>query len=261
MTRFDDEKRKALLAQVVAIARDAGALVMRHYEAGVDRREKADKSPVTIADEEAERLIVRALSEVAPGLPVVAEEGAAAGAKTDVSGGVFFLVDPLDGTKEFLNKNGEFTVNIALVEHGVPTLGVVYAPAKGRLFWGANATAFEERSGEGPRAIATRATPQDGMTAIASRSHRDRFTDEYLAHYPIKDMIAAGSSLKFCVIAAGEADIYPRHGPTMEWDTAAGDAVLRAAGGRVTRLDGRTPLTYGNANEGFRNPSFVAWGR
>lgn len=261
MSRFDNEKRDRMLAQVVAIAREAGALVMRHYENGVDRREKADKSPVTVADEEAERLILRALGEIAPGIPVVAEESAAAGAKTDVSGGVFFLVDPLDGTKEFLNKNGEFTVNIALVEHGIPTLGVVFAPAKHRLFWGANATAFEERDGAAARPIATRATPKEGMIAIASRSHRDRLTDEYLAHYPIKDMIAAGSSLKFCVIAAGEADIYPRHGPTMEWDTAAGDAVLRAAGGRVTRLDGRTPLIYGNANEGFRNPSFVAWGR
>ena len=169
MIRLTEEARRALLAQVVAIARDAGALVMRHYEAGVDRREKADRSPVTIADEEAEQLIVRALSEVAPGLPVVAEESAAAGEKADVSGGVFFLVDPLDGTKEFLSGNGEFTVNIALVEHGVPTLGVVYAPAKGRLFWGANATAFEEHAGGKPRMIATRATPTQGMTAIASR--------------------------------------------------------------------------------------------
>lgn len=254
------DARALLLAHMVEIAREAGALVMRHYAGAVERREKADKSPVTVADEEAEHLILARLAEVAPGMPVVAEESAAAGRRPDVSGGVFFLVDPLDGTKEFLNRNGEFTVNIALIENGTPTAGVVFAPAVGRLFSGANAKAFEERGGK-PVAITTRAIPADGMVAIASRSHRDRLTDEYLAHYPIRDLIAAGSSLKFCVIAAGEADIYPRHGPTMEWDTAAGHAVLVAAGGRVTRLDGKTPLTYGNAKEKFANPSFVAWGK
>jgi 3'(2'), 5'-bisphosphate nucleotidase len=128
------------------------------------------------------------------------------------------------------------------------------------MFWGTNGKAFEETRGH-VKPIATRVAPKDGMIAIASRSHRDRLTEEYLAHYPIANLIAAGSSLKFCVIAAGEADIYPRHGQTMEWDTAAGDAVLRSAGGIVTRLDGKTPLTYGNAAEKFANPSFVAWGR
>ncbi|MFM9865368.1 MAG: 3'(2'),5'-bisphosphate nucleotidase CysQ [Micropepsaceae bacterium] len=245
---------------MVETARSAGALVMRHYEGDSERRYKADKSPVTAADEEAEALILNALHAAAPALPVVAEESAAAGKLPDVSGGIFFLVDPLDGTKEFLNKNGEFTVNIALIEQGTPTAGVVYAPAIDRLFWGSAAGAFEESNGN-LRQIKTRATPAEGMTAIASRSHRDRLTDEYLAHYPIAKLVAAGSSLKFCVIAAGEADLYPRHGTTMEWDTAAGDAVLRAAGGRVTRLDGKTPLTYGNAAENFRNQSFIAWGR
>jgi 3'(2'), 5'-bisphosphate nucleotidase len=205
-------------------------------------------------------LILEGLHTAAPGIPVIAEESATAGKLPDIAGGIFFLVDPLDGTKEFLNKNGEFTVNIALIERAIPTAGVVFAPAAGRLFWGSAAGAFEETHGQ-TRKIETRATPKEGMTAIASRSHRDRLTDEYLAHYPIANLIAAGSSLKFCVIAAGEADLYPRHGPTMEWDTAAGDAVLRAAGGRVTRLDGKTPLAYGNAREKFQNPSFVAWGR
>jgi 3'(2'), 5'-bisphosphate nucleotidase len=245
---------------MVQIARSAGALIMRHYAGDVERRHKADKSPVTAADEEAEDLILRGLREAAPGIPVVAEESAAAGTLPDISGGTFFLVDPLDGTKEFLNKNGEFTVNIALIEGTEPVAGVVYAPAVDRLFWGNSDGAFEETRG-GRKQIKTRPVPETGMIAIASRSHRDRLTDEYLAHYPIADLIAAGSSLKFCVIAAGEADLYPRHGSTMEWDTAAGHAVLKAAGGRVTRLDGKTPLTYGNAREKFLNPSFVAWGR
>lgn len=254
------EARAHLLANMVAIARDAGAVIMRHYAGDIERREKADKSPVTAADEEAERLIIARLNEVAPGIPIVAEEQAAAGSLPDVSKGVFFLVDPLDGTKEFLSRNGEFTINIALIEQGHPTAGVVFVPAIGRMFWGSNGTAFEETAGN-VKPIATRTAPKDGMIAIASRSHRDRFTEEFLALYPIADLIAAGSSLKFCLIAAGEADIYPRHGRTMEWDTAAGDAVLRAAGGLVTRLDGKTPLAYGNAAEKFANPSFVAWGR
>jgi 3'(2'), 5'-bisphosphate nucleotidase len=261
MTTFTQASRTGLLANLVVIAREAGALIMRHYAGDVERRQKADKSPVTAADEEAEALIIRRLSEVAPAIPVIAEESVAAGRVPDVSGGVLFLVDPLDGTKEFLNRNGEFTVNIALVEHGRPTAGVVFAPAVDRMFWGGDAQAFEEKSGAVPRRIATRATPADGMVAIASRSHRDRLTEEYLAHYPIREIVAAGSSLKFCVLAAGEADIYPRHGRTMEWDTAAGHAVLAAAGGRVTQLDGKTPLVYGKPEEKFANPSFVAWGR
>ncbi len=260
MKPLEAEARTRLLAQMVEIARNAGALIMRHYAGDSERRHKADKSPVTAADEEAEILILDALHLAAPGIPVVAEESAAAGKLPDIAGGIFFLVDPLDGTKEFLNKNGEFTVNIALIERGAPTAGVVFAPAIDRLFWGDAAGAFEDAN-RTRRQIKTRATPAEGMTAIASRSHRDRLTDEYLAHYPIANLIAAGSSLKFCVIAAGEADLYPRHGPTMEWDTAAGDAVLRAAGGRVTRLDGKTALVYGNAREKFQNPSFVAWGR
>ena len=260
MPPLEAEMRRRLLAKMVETARNAGALVMRHYAGDTERRIKADKSPVTAADEEAEALIIAALHVAAPEIPVVAEESAAAGKLPDTSGGVFFLVDPLDGTKEFLNKNGEFTVNIALIEQGHPTAGVVFAPAVDRLFWGSADGAFEEAAGQ-KRPIKTRVAPAEGMTAIASRSHRDRLTDEYLAHYPIANLIAAGSSLKFCVIAAGEADLYPRHGPTMEWDTAAGDAVLRAAGGRVTRLDGKTLFTYGNAREKFQNPSFIAWGR
>lgn len=252
--------RSGLLADLVIIARDAGAVLMRHYAGHVVQREKADKTPVTAADEEAEELILRRLADIEPSIPVVAEESAAAGKFPDVTGGIFFLVDPLDGTREFLSRNGEFTVNIALVEHGVPTAGVVYAPAIDRLFWGSDAAAFEQVS-TGPRQISTRPVPPSGMTAIASRSHRDAATGEYLARHRIEKIISAGSSLKFCVLAAGEADIYPRTGRTMEWDTAAGDAILRAAGGRVTHLDGQTLLSYGNTAANYANPAFVAWGR
>ena len=260
MKPLTHESREDLLAKMVEAARAAGALIMHHYAGEVVRRDKADRSPVTAADEEAEKLILNILQAAAPDLPVVAEESAAAGALPDISNGVFFLVDPLDGTKEFLNRNGEFTVNIALIEHGKPTAGVVFAPAVHRLFWGSGVKAFEEKTDTGRTAvIATRPTPANGMVAIASRSHRDRLTDEYLAHYPIKEIVAAGSSLKFCVIAAGEADIYPRHGATMEWDTAAGHAVLAAAGGHVEVETGE-PLTYGKAGRGYDNPAFIARG-
>jgi 3'(2'), 5'-bisphosphate nucleotidase len=249
-----------MLEALIAIASDAGAIIMRHYRDGSIVRTKSDKSPVTDADHEAEAQILSALSKLAPGVAVVAEEEAAAG-RLPHTGARFFLVDPLDGTREFLDRNGEFTVNIALVEDGVPILGVVFAPAKDRMFAGAKgAGAFEIAKGL-RRPIAARAVPQNGMIAVASRSHRDHKTDEILSMYDVANIVSAGSSLKFCMIAAGEADIYPRHGRTMEWDTAAGHAVLSAAGGRVTLLDGRTPLTYGKTKEGFANPHFVAWGK
>jgi 3'(2'), 5'-bisphosphate nucleotidase len=260
-------ERRTLLAGMVDAACEAGELILRHYAQGVEHRTKADKSPITIADEEAEALILAHLARIAPGVPVVAEELAAAGKTPDIGKGAFFLVDPLDGTKEFLSRNGEFTVNIALIEQGAPTAGVVFAPAKNRLFWGTDNQAFEQASDESgkrigePHAIAARKGPREGLIAIASRSHRDRHTDDFLAMYAIAQMINAGSSLKFCVIAAGEADIYPRHGTTMEWDTAAGDAVLRAAGGIVTYLDRTTPLRYGKVEENFTNPHFVAIGK
>jgi 3'(2'), 5'-bisphosphate nucleotidase len=252
------------LAALVALAHEAGAVVMRHYEAGTEARQKSDHSPVTDADEEAERHILAGLGRLVPGVPVVAEEEVAAGRLPTV-GMHFFLVDPLDGTKEFINRNGEFTVNIAEVVNGLAVRGVVYAPAKGRLFYGETpGGAWEVASevGAAPdlakgRRLAVRKPPRDGLTAVASRSHRDKKTEEYLAHYPVKDFITAGSSLKFCLIAAGEADIYPRHGTTMEWDTAAGDAVLTAAGGQVTNLDGSAFL-YGRPD--FTNPHFVARG-
>jgi 3'(2'), 5'-bisphosphate nucleotidase len=257
---------KAALS-LAGIAWQAGEIVLRHYaNVEIETRRKADHSPVTAADEETERFILAQLAETAPGVPVIAEEEAAAG-RIQALGHRFFLVDPLDGTKEFLNRNGEFTVNIAEIEGGAPIRGVVYAPAKQRLFFGDSACgAFEiaTQGGERPdfsrvRAIHARKPPSGGWVAVASRSHRDASTDDYLAQFPVKDFVAAGSSLKFCLVAAGEADIYPRHGRTMEWDTAAGHAVLKAAGGSVTTLDGR-PFVYGKTDEKFANPFFVARG-
>jgi 3'(2'), 5'-bisphosphate nucleotidase len=248
---------------LAGIAARAGAVVMRHYEAGCDIREKADASPVTEADQDAETLILAELASAFAGVPVVAEEEAAAGRIARVERR-FFLVDPLDGTREFISRNGEFTVNIAEIVDGVPVRGVVYAPAKGRMFVGdtisqQGAGAFELAADlSGARAIRTRAAPGDGITAVGSRSHSDAQTADYLKQFTVKAFISAGSSLKFCLVAAGEADIYPRHGRTMEWDTAAGHAVLLAAGGTVTRWDGG-PFTYGKP--GHDNPPFVARGQ
>ena len=239
------------------IAQAAGVVVMRHYEAGAAARVKADHSPVTDADEEAEKLILTELAAAFPGVPVVAEEEAAAG-RSVTTGARFFLVDPVDGTKEFLRRSGEFTVNIGEVVDGVPVAGVVYAPAIDRLFVGGLREGAFELSGGRWRAINARAPGDDGLVAVSSKSHPDAQTGTLLGSLNIKDHINAGSSLKFCLVAAGEADIYPRAGRTMEWDTAAGDAVLRAAGGGVTNWD-YTPFVYGKP--GFANGAFIARGR
>ena len=218
-------------------------------------RGKTDASPVTEADERAEALIVPALQMLAPEVPIVAEEAVAGGA-TPAIGDWFWLVDPLDGTKEFISRNGEFTVNIALVHQGAPVLGVVLAPALGRLFAGvAGQGAFVE-DGTGRRPIRCRAVPDAGLTVVASRSHGDAAAlDAFLAGRTVASLVNAGSSLKLCLVAAGEADLYPRLGRTMEWDIAAGHAVLAAAGGQVQTLQGQ-PLRYGKA--GFDNPHFSA---
>jgi 3'(2'), 5'-bisphosphate nucleotidase len=245
------------LQTLVRIVRAAGIVVMRHYEAGCDARIKSDRSPVTDADEEAEKLILAELALAFPGVPVVAEEEAAAGRIVAV-GSRFFLVDPVDGTKEFVKRGGEFTVNIGEIVDGAPVSGVVLAPAIGRLFVGAVGEGAFELSAGTIRTIAARAPASDGLVAVSSRSHPDAKTDELLKTLPIKGHTNAGSSLKFCLVAAGEADIYPRAGQTMEWDTAAGHAVLRAAGGSVTNWDG-TPFVYGKPD--FRNGPFIARGR
>lgn len=249
------------------IALEAGAEIMRLYDQGFAVETKSDASPVTEADRAAEAIILKGLAALTPDIPVVAEEEAAAGRLPDI-GQRFFLVDPLDGTKEFISRNGEFTVNIALIENGIPIAGVVYAPALGRIFWGSeNTGAFTGEVVNGQidntRPIHVRPAPPEGLLAIGSRSHGAQETQDWLKAYKVSDFVSAGSSLKFCLLATGEADIYPRLGRTMEWDTAAGHAVLNAAGGKVTRLDG-TSFVYGKRNQpqdtDFANPNFVAFG-
>jgi 3'(2'), 5'-bisphosphate nucleotidase len=255
----------ALLQPLIYTAVRAGGAIMAVYATDFSVRDKADASPVTEADEAAERIILADLATLAPGVPVVAEESVAAGRVPSV-GDRFFLVDPLDGTREFVSHRDEFTVNIALVEGGRPVLGIVYAPARHELYWGDVHAGQAGHVGSDPDgtmpskgvAISARRAPAEGLTAVASRSHRTPETDTFLAKYPVKEFRSIGSSLKFCLVASGEADVYPRVGTTMEWDTAAGHAVLTAAGGRVTGLEGE-PFIYGKPD--FRNGDFVAWGR
>ena len=246
-----------LLGRVRDIALRAGDAVLAVYATDFAVRGKADASPVTEADERAEALIVAALQALTPDIAIVAEEAVAAG-RTPALGDRFWLVDPLDGTREFVHRNGEFTVNIALVENGAPALGVVHAPALGRLFGGAvGVGAFVEEGGE-RRAIRCRRPPREGLAVLASRSHGDAAAlAAFLAGRDVASVGYAGSSLKLCLVASGEADLYPRFGRTMEWDIAAGHAVLAAAGGSVTDLAGQ-PLRYGKP--GLENPHFVASG-
>jgi 3'(2'), 5'-bisphosphate nucleotidase len=249
--------RIQLLDDILLIARAAGEVILRVYASDFSVRDKADASPVTAADEGAEACILARLAALTPDIPVISEEAAAKGQLPKVSDR-YWMVDPLDGTREFINRNDEFTVNIALIEDRQPTLGVVLAPALDRAFGGALETgAFVEQAGR-RRAIACRHAPPEGLAVVSSRSHGDRAAlDAFLAGRRIASSVYAGSSLKFCLIAAAEADIYPRLGRTMEWDTAAGHAVLAAAGGRVTQIGGE-PLHYGKAE--FANPHFVAMG-
>jgi len=252
----------ATLQKITEIAQEAGRAIMRVYAEPIDVSHKDDKSPVTAADHAAEAIILRGLQSLPVSFPVIAEEEMAAGREPDTKAGVFWLVDPLDGTKEFIKKNGEFTVNIALVVDRRPLLGVVAAPAFDRLWRGVQGeqTFAEEISKGNTRRIETRLTPSKGYTIFASRSHaswKNHDLEDFLEQFNIAERKEAGSSLKFCLIAAGEADLYPRFGPTMEWDTAAGQAVLEAAGGSVTTTDGK-PFLY--AKPSFRNPHFVAWG-
>ena len=239
------------------IARDAGALILEVYASDFAVRGKADTSPVTEADERSERCIVQALQRLAPHIPIVAEEAASRG-ETPAHGVTFWLVDPMDGTREFVSRNGEFTVNIALVEHGAPVLGVVLEPVANRLYAGIVGQGAWVEDSTGRRAMACRRPPPEGPVLACSRSHGDEAAlTTWLAGRPVSRRIAVGSSLKFGLLAAGQADLYARLGRTMEWDTAAGHAVLRAAGGEVRTLDG-APLRYGKP--GFENPHFVAQG-
>ncbi len=244
------------VAALIDIAREAGRVIMAIHATAFVASTKADASPVTEADERAEKIIVSKLNKLWPNIPVIAEEMAAAGKCGEVAS-PFFLVDPLDGTKEFLNRNGEFTVNIARIENGKPALGVVFAPAIDRLWWGEVGKAAAASNGNGWKRITVRSLPLDGATVVASRSHRDAATDEFLKSIKLNSIASRGSSLKFCLVAEGEADIYPRFGRTMEWDTAAGHAVLSAAGGKVLNINGG-PMIYGKWQRGFENDGFIA---
>ena len=259
-----------LLEALLPVARQAGSVIMEIYASPFVVRGKEDDSPVTDADLAAEAVILKALAQLTPAIPVVAEEQMSAGHEPEPSHS-FWLIDPLDGTREFVKRNGEFTVNIGLVADSLPILGIVYAPAIDRLFAGVCAAsvdptglnnapgfAFEEREGK-RRSIECRLVPTSDLTVACSRSHgREDDLDEFLKPWQVKNRVRIGSSLKFGLIAAGEADLYPRLSPTMEWDTAAGHAVVRAAGGAVTDRQ-HEELRYGKT--AFRNGDFFAWGR
>jgi len=256
-----------MLDTLVTIARDAGAVILDIYRsADLGARRKDDGSSVTRADGAAEALILERLRTDWPEIPVVAEEAVSAGLTPDV-GSQFFLVDPLDGTAEFIRRSGEFTVNIALIEHGRPAAGVIYLPTTGEVFRGGASGAFKAQlaADEAPAwsAIRARAAPEAGLTVITSRRSGGKALHAYLAALPVAETVRASSSLKLCRLAEGAADIYPRFGRTMAWDIAAGHAILSAAGGGVRTLDGR-PLAYGPGRgvdgELFANPDFIASG-
>ncbi|WP_420335674.1 3'(2'),5'-bisphosphate nucleotidase CysQ [Roseibium sp.] len=226
---------------VCSLAVAAGAEILKIYAEPFERFEKADGSPVTVADEAGEKVILEGLSRRFPDIPIIAEEAVEAGLLPQ-TGSRYFLVDPLDGTKEFLKKNGEFTVNIALIEDGVPVFGVVLAPALDEIYWGGSLDgssigAFKGRIENGSiidaKPIAVRAVPEMGLSIVASRSHMSDETATLISTLDVAETVSVGSSLKLCLVAEGKADLYPRLAPTMQWDIAAGDAVVRAAGGKV----------------------------
>jgi 3'(2'), 5'-bisphosphate nucleotidase len=266
LDRMDLKARDELAVRFGHIASEAGKVIMAVQASDLGARRKADGSPVCRADIEAEQLIVARLAVILPGVPVIAEESFA----PDRGGPVpenFLLVDPLDGTREFLAGHSDFTVNIALIEAGAPIVGAICAPALDQIYVG-GATAFRAdlRAGDtlpaagAMKVIDAGPAPSAGLRALASRSHMNPQTESWLAQRSVAQLQRAGSSLKFCLIARGDADVYPRIAPTMEWDTAAGHAILNAAGGCVLGLDG-SPLRYGKRDAGFKNEGFVAWGR
>lgn len=254
---FNTPSPVSLLPHVCQLVYEAGQVIMDVYDGPFDVHQKADDSPVTVADTLAEAVLLRGLRELTPHVTVVAEEETAAGAPVEIQD-QFWLVDPLDGTKEFIQRNGEFTVNVALVVHGLPLLGVVFAPALQRLYAGVVGHAAWVETDHRRTPIQCRAVPREGLTVVASRSHGDeQALSKLLQGQLVARHVQAGSSLKLCRVAEGQADLYPRLGRTMEWDIAAGHAVLAAAGGRVRTLEGEA-LTYGKP--GLDNPHFLAEG-
>jgi 3'(2'), 5'-bisphosphate nucleotidase len=261
---------RGLAEGLLEVAQAAARALMAHFGTGVEVERKADHSPVTAADRQAEEIILAGLARLAPGIPVIAEEEVAAGRIPDITD-AFFLVDPLDGTNGFIKGRPEFTINIGLVDGGQPVFGLIYAPALADFYVTVGSSQavnahIEPTAGGcrlsqcGLRPLHGRVPDPHALVALTSQSHLNRATEGFLARYHVIERRALASSLKFGLIAKGEADLYPRIGPTSEWDTAAGHAVLTAAGGTVTNIDG-APLVYGNAERGFESPAFVAWGR
>ncbi|GAA3858120.1 3'(2'),5'-bisphosphate nucleotidase CysQ [Celeribacter arenosi] len=256
---MDFEKLVPVMRQ---LAIEAGEKILEIYNSDdFEVKSKSDDSPVTIADEAADALISAGLRAAFPDVPLITEEQSAS---HDLKATTFLIVDPLDGTKEFIKRRGDFTVNIAYVENGVPIRGVVFAPAKDRLFiTDATGQSYEETGSFDPAVpgdmtkISVSEPDNGALMIVASKSHRDQATEDYINKYSVKDSKSAGSSLKFCLVATGEADLYPRVGRTMEWDTAAGHAVLSGAGGHVVRFDDHSPLVYGK--EDYANPFFIAY--
>ena len=258
-----DPHESAFMRALSAAALEAGARIMQHYRNGVKAEEKSDKSPVTQADRDAEDMIERALAALAPSIQMIGEE-ACSERVPDKLASHFFLVDPLDGTRDFVAKRNDFTVNIGLISGTAPVAGVIYAPMHEKLYFSGPNSAFmlpmaPEDTLDMAQAKPLRVGPfpDNGLGVLASRSHRDKKTDALIKRLHVRDVIPAASSYKFCLLAEGRADLYPRHGRTMEWDTAAGHAILNAAGGIVTCEDG-TPLEYGKLERALDNPSFIA---
>lgn len=251
---MDSTNHSQYLAPACEIARDAGKLIMGYFSGGFTTSRKDDKSPVTEADIAANGLITRALAGLAPHIPVIAEEDETPGSNNHK---LFFLVDPLDGTRSFVRGEDEFTVNIGLIENGKPVFGVIYAPVQKLLYFGGANGAFRQLDGSAAEKIHARKTPPEGLTIFRSRTEMGKVAQDYVAKLQVHETVSSSSSIKFCKIAEGVADIYPRFGRTMEWDTAAGHAILNAAGGRVETVDG-VALGYGKS--GFENPHFIAFG-
>lgn len=254
---------EALCNMIRRLAVEAGNVTLEHFDdAGYQGADiKGDGSPVTLADQAAEAVIEKALKDITPAVPMVGEEAASEGRIPDLSNtDYYWMVDPLDGTKEFISGSGDYTVNIALMYKDTPVLGVVYAPVPGELYAGHGAgTAIRWMEDTGKdKAITVRNAPAQGLTVVASKNHgNDAKLDHYLSQFKIEKLLKRGSSLKICAVAAGKADLYPRFGPTCEWDTAAGHAVLDAAGGTLTNVDG-SPFIYGKTDQKFLNPEFIA---
>ena len=269
MTKFEAQAHATdpeFLIALATLAIDAGDVIMNYFGRDIVAETKSDASPVTIADREAEAIITSGLQRIAPGVQVIGEEMCAEQMPSRLDD-CFFLVDPLDGTREFIEGRTDFTVNIGLIYQLKPYAGVIFAPAHQALYISGATSAHyvEPQSGttlmwEDFTPISCRETMATGLTVVASRSHKSPETEAYLANLEVADHISAGSSLKFCLLAAGKADLYPRLGRTMEWDTAAGHAILQSAGGMVTDLEGQ-PLIYGKLDRGLDNPHFIAMAR